>query len=658
MEVYQVRVFLEVARHLSFTEAADVLNLTQPAVSAKIKSLESELGTALFYRLGRKNQLTEAGQFLLEEGPKLIQVENQLLQKIEEIKKGKFGHLSIGCTAALSDSWLPKLIFEYRQQYRDIQTQYVVFDAVEYLYRAITDQQVDLGISDIGFADFSEISTTIIDSIAYTLFVSSTHRLATQNWLSLKELIDYPWVILPSGSPSRLMFELRLAELGISLADFSQLEVVDTPSLMRIYMVQGDYLGFASNVEFRSECESGLLVSISLQEFSLPGNVYLLSPKRLSVSLASSRRSRSLNPAQKFIELIHNLRTDAPANYPHSSPARLRSPTFTVRPTNSQHPETLTLSIGVQNCTIPAVIAGLVIQRLGLLEHFLPKDERYSTTQYEIRWCDFPTGSPIVEGLRTGQLDIGVLGDYPLLLSGAQPELASKKTRLVSFVASNPDGSCNAVIVPNRSKLKSIEELRGRVVAVPFSSSAHSMVMRSLKAANLLNDVKIISLEHPNSHQLFEFPAHLADGYAHFAPFHDVACRGGKFRYLVDSDQERLPVFYGVVVGAQLAEKHPDIVIAYLKALAAAQYWYDSTPAALPLVSQWTRVETEIVAQILSSTYQKNQSGRFFSEMVIRPDWVRLHIDQLTQIPGNESLNEIDVNNWIQLEFLHQLNKH
>jgi NitT/TauT family transport system substrate-binding protein len=74
MEVYQIRVFLEVARHLSSTEAADVLNLTQPAISAKIKSFYSEIGTPLFYRLGRKIQLTEVGQFLFEEGPKLIQI--------------------------------------------------------------------------------------------------------------------------------------------------------------------------------------------------------------------------------------------------------------------------------------------------------------------------------------------------------------------------------------------------------------------------------------------------------------------------------------------------------------------------------------------------------------------------------------------------------
>ncbi len=54
MEINQVKAFLEVARNLSFTEAADALSLTQPAVSVKIKNLESELKTPLFYRLGQR----------------------------------------------------------------------------------------------------------------------------------------------------------------------------------------------------------------------------------------------------------------------------------------------------------------------------------------------------------------------------------------------------------------------------------------------------------------------------------------------------------------------------------------------------------------------------------------------------------------------------
>lgn len=652
MEIYQIKVFLEVARHLSFTDAADALNLTQPAVSAKIKSLESELGTPVFYRLGRKVELTEVGQFLLAEGPKLIQVENQLLQTIEEIKKGKTGNLKIGCTTAIAEGWLPNILFGYRQQYPAIQTRCIVFESAEHLYRAMTSNQIDIGIADVSFDGLADFNATCIDTIHYSAFVASTNPLAKQSWLSIQELKNNPWVILPAGYPSRLVFESRLTELGLSIAEFPRLETVDTISLMRTYLTQGNYVGFASEFDFKLDCQSKTLTTISLQEFALPGNVYLLTSKQLDTLHATNLKTRKaahLNPAQKFIALIE------PSNHARDAApdVRLRSPSFLLHDSNPRKPETLTLSIGVQNRTIPAIAAGLIMQRLGLLEHFLPKDGRYSATQYQLRWSDFSTGAPIVEGLHTGSLDIGILGDYPLLLSGVQPEdTNAQKTRLVSFVSSNLDGSCNAVIVPSQSNLESIEDLRGRVIAVPFNSSAHSMVMRSLQAAHLLSDVYLTSLEHPNSTEAFEFPIHLADSYAHFAPFHDVACRQGKFRYLSNQRLENLPVFYGVVVRAELAEHYPEVVIGYLKALKAAQQWYDTTPAALRLVSQWTRIDTEIISQTLSASYHQSRPGRFFSETTIRPDWLNVHIHQLSQMPDNDRLKTIDLNHWIQPEFL------
>ncbi len=646
MEINQVKAFLEVARNLSFTEAADALNLTQPAVSVKIKTLEAELKTPLFYRLGRKIQLTEVGIFLYEEGYRLVEAENQLLAKIEEIKKGKFGSFKIGCTAAIASEWLPEIIFKYRKRYPGITTQYIVFESVDFLYRALTSSQIDVGISDIDCSEFDEVSARAIATIDYRLLVASNHVLAKKNWLSLHELKKEPWVMLPAGSPSRLVFESRLHELGLSFNDFC-VEIVETAALMRTFITQGNYLGFASNLEFTTECQSGKLTTIPLQEFALSSNIFVLQPRRLNQSAIAQKDRRSSNPVQKFIGLLESQQAEV-----QPKPIRWRSPSLVLRPT-PQRPETLNLSIGIQNSTITTVTAGLIIQRLGLLEHFLPKTGRYSSTQYQTSWRDYSTGAPIVQGLHTGELDIGILGDYPLLLSAVQ-QGETKQTRLVSFVSTNPDGSCNAVIVPNESKIQSIEDLRGRTIAVPFSSSAHGMVMRSLNFANILTEVKLAALENSDIAHPFGSPT-VADGYAHFAPFHDIAYNQGRFRYLQGNNPNILPAFYGVVVSASLAEQHPEIAIAYLRALSAAQYWYATTPSALSLISQWSNLDSEIISRLISTNYHKNQPERFFSEVTIRPDWIRGHIAQLSLIPGNESLKTINLDRWIQSEFLQKV---
>jgi len=660
MEVYQIRVFLEVARHLSFTEASDVLNLTQPAVSAKIKSLETELGTALFHRLGRKIQLTDVGEFLLENSPKLIALENDLLQEIEHIKKGKSGIIKIGCTSEIGNGWLPTKLFAYRQKYPNLQTQCNVFDSVELLYRSIINNEIDIGFSDINFSDVAEISSIAIESIRYSLFVSANHPLSQKKWLSLSDLKHHAWVLMNAEAPSRKVLESRLAEIGLSLGDFSNVETVDTLSLMRTYMTQGAYLGFASNFEFQLECQAGNLVAISLQEFALSGSIFLLTPKGINEinglndhkSSKLSRGDVDLTPTQKLVKLLQeNQHQQVDVN----NAMHMRSPSFALRTANYNRPETITLSIGIQNGTIPSVTAGLIIQRLQLLSHFLPKDGRYSGIQFQIEWQNFATGSPIVTGLDSGKLNIGILGDYPLLLS-ALPNVETEQynTRLVSFVSSNPDGSGNAFIVPHQSKVETIADLRGQNIAVPLRSSAHGMVMRSLQATNLLDQVELISLEHIQAIRGFNFPLHLADSYAHFAPFHDVACRCGKFRYLADGNPDILPSFYGVVVNHELADRYPEVVIAYLQSLKAAQYWYDNTPSAPAQVAQWTRLDLDLVTEILNGSYDPTQTARFFSETVIRPDWLKLHIDQLSKIPDNERLIKINLDRWIQPEFLKQ----
>lgn len=700
MEIYQVKVFLEVARCLSFTEAADALNLTQPAVTAKIKSLESEVGSPLFYRLGRKIQLTEVGNSLFDQGHCLVNLENQIKKTIEEVKQGKSGSLRIGCTSIVVDSWLPDVIFRYRHLHPEIRTYCIAFSDAESLYRAITDKQVDAGISDISFETFSEISSTSIDAVRYSLIVSPKNYLASQTWLSLKDLRDKPWVLLPSGSPSRLIFETRIAEFGLHLSDFSQVEIVDSFSLMRAFISQGNYLGFASSLDFRADLASNLLVSVPLQEFALAGSIFLILPARLSQSAASgsnrskrSQASRHLSSVQKFIALVKSLsgkqtslsspvssqesatcepltttahshgletKTVSPKLSEELPSIRFDSPSFVIRPANSNRSQTITLSIGVQNRTIPTVTAGLIIRNLGLLEHFLPQQGRYSSTQYEVKWHDFYSGEPILKGLQSQQLDIGVVGDYPLILSALQHNDSLRsisETQLVSFVASNPDGSGSAVIVPHKSELNSVEDLGGRVLSLPFDTLAYGMVIRSLHSSNLLSAVKLDSLNLSSFNKMFEGKKKSVDAYAHFAPYHEIAIRQGEFRSLFSGNSGGLPAFYGVVIQKSFGEKHPEVVVAYLRALMAAQYWYAATPSSVMLTSRWTGLKPEVISYILACSGSQQLSGQFFPETQIRSDWLDKHISQLKRIPGNDYLKEIDLSEWIQMEFLQEARK-
>ena len=677
MEIYPLKVFLEVARCLSFTEAADALNLTQPAVSAKIKCLESELETPLFKRLGRRIELTQVGNYLLEEGPSLVDLESRLVAEIEEIKQGKFSTLKIGCLPDILSNWLPSVLYEYRRVYPDVQTKCLQFNAVESLYRAIKTSEVDIGVSDLSFSAFDEILEIPIGSVHYSLVVSSSHQLAQHPWLSLKELTTQAWVLPPEGVPGRIMLQKRLQELNLNLTDFAHVEVVDAASLMRTYLLQGHYLGFVSDFEFQMECEAGLLRRIPLEEFALGTPLFLLMAKRLGRALGLTgqppgRSGLGLEPMRQFVAMVQGQPDDAqgllpkesaapldrPLDGPSAIPAtqkvpRFQAPNFLVRSGSTQVTETIALTIGTQNRTIQTVTAGLIIQRLGLLEHFLPHEGRYSGVQYRLRWSDYSSGAPIVAGLEAQQIDIGVLGDYPLLLSAAPGDSTAPAagTRLISFVASNLDGTGNDIIVPQHSTLDCIDDLAGRVIAVPFGSAAHGMVMRSLHHRQILDNVTLTSIDSAGPQRSGRSTS-AVDGYAYFAPFHEIAKHRGQFRRLLHENLDGLPTFHGVVIRAALAEQYPEIAVAYLRALLAAQYWYATQPMATTLVSRWVKMDAAIVTKTLRSSASDQANVVYLPETQLRTDWLQAHIQQLGQIAGQEHLGQINLDRWMQPEFL------
>ncbi|MEL6776758.1 MAG: LysR substrate-binding domain-containing protein [Cyanobacteria bacterium J06597_16] len=677
MEIYQLKVFLEVAQHLSFTAAADSLNLTQPAVSAKIKSLEANLGTALFHRLGRKIELTVVGDYLLEAGPSLLALEARLTQEIEQVKQGESNQLNIGCTTTIASGWLPKILFAYRQKYPEIALQCTPFEVLKDLHQAMTSRAVDVGFSETDLSGFEadssdKIASVPVDSFQYCLVVAADHRLAQAKWLSLRGLTSEIWAFPETTTPEGLALTSRLSELGMEMTDFPHREIVRSPSLMSAFLSQGHYLGFASSLQFQTERQAKLLTAIPLQEFSLDIKLFMLKHSKKN---SATQKLLSTKPLQQLIQLIserarhersgheqmgldpkaQQRKRSQQAGSKRTRPVYFKSSSLSLHRSNT--PEPLTISIGTQNKTIQTVTAGIIIQQLGLLEHFLPQGGKYNNTEYQIQWQDFTSGAPIVAGLQADRLDIGILGDYPLLLSGVAPTDAKTeatnpiaKTRLVSFVASNPDGAGNTVIVPNQSPLTSLDDLRRRVIAVPFASAAHGMMMRSLARADLLPEVTLTSIDNLSIHRLTPRD-NQADGYAYFAPLHDIASHKGKFRRLLEDDAQKLPTFHGIVVREAFAEAHPDIVIAYLKALIAAQYWYETTPSALSLVSNWVRLDPEIVAKTLD--YQRSGAvGLFFPETQIRTDWVADHIEQLSTISGNEALGKLNLEDWIQPELL------
>ena len=117
--------------------------------------------------------------------------------------------------------------------------------------------------------------------------------------------------------------------------------------------------------------------------------------------------------------------------------------------TASVHAEDIRIAIGHQSMCTDTYTAGIVVKELKLLEKYLPKDGKYKDAEYDISWSDYSSGGPITNQMMANKLNIGVMGDYPLIVNGAKfQQTDSLRTKYIAGTGYNLKGSGNAIVVP------------------------------------------------------------------------------------------------------------------------------------------------------------------------------------------------------------------
>lgn len=250
------------------------------------------------------------------------------------------------------------------------------------------------------------------------------------------------------------------------------------------------------------------------------------------------------------------------------------------------------VNIGTQDTTTNTAAAGVVIRKLALLEKHLPHGGR----PIIVNWQNFTSGPPITNGMMADKLQIGVMGDYPLIVNGftflSNPDSQSK---LIAVAAYNLAGSGNGVIVNKNAPYHSLQDLKGKVVSVPFGSAAHGMLLRALEEdgrgqsfLQLVNQSPEVGATNLQEQKI--------DAHADFVPFPELLPHRGFARKIFDGAQTGLPTWHGVVVRTDFAKAHPEIVRAYLAALLEANAWIRADPQrAAEQISAWTGTDKEVV---------------------------------------------------------------
>jgi NitT/TauT family transport system substrate-binding protein len=230
------------------------------------------------------------------------------------------------------------------------------------------------------------------------------------------------------------------------------------------------------------------------------------------------------------------------------------------------HAETIRVAIGTQDTTINCATGGLLIRELKLLEKYLPRDGKYQGVTYDIQWKNFTSGAPLTNEMVADKLDIGSMADFPGSNNGAAFLKAGKRSLFITVLSGSTLGSGNGIVVPRDSKVTLLSELKGRTISVPFASTAHGMLLRAVAAQGWdpQKDANIITQAPEVAGPALQ--AGKIEAHADFVPFVELFEHRGIARKIYDGSQANTPTYHGSLVNAEYARKHPEVVIAFLRA--------------------------------------------------------------------------------------------
>jgi NitT/TauT family transport system substrate-binding protein len=311
--------------------------------------------------------------------------------------------------------------------------------------------------------------------------------------------------------------------------------------------------------------------------------------------------------------------------------------------------KTIEIGIGHQSMVTNTVSGGVILEKLGLIEKYLPTTGKYEDAEYEIVFRDYDSGPPITNQMLAGKLDFGVMGDYPLIVNGAKfQETGKQQTRFIAVTGYNLKGTGNAIVVPYDSPAQSLADLAGKTLSVPVGSAAWGMTLKALRDADLFDKVQIANQSPPVG--AANIAAGRIDAHADFCPWSEIMEFRGTGRKIFDGSEAGVPTFHGTVVREAFAKEHPEIVEAVLMATLEAQQWIQSDPVmAATKVSEWTGVEKEVLYLYFS------EGGISTMEASIKPEWVAALKYDHALLQKEKDIPDLDFSAWIDDSYLRRV---
>jgi DNA-binding transcriptional LysR family regulator len=230
MELRHLRYFIAVADELSFSRAAERLQMAQPPLSQQIQSLETELGVRLFDRKSRPLQITQAGQVFLAEARMTIEKLAQAVTTTQLVHQGELGYLTVGFTSSMANGILPTIMCVFQQQYPSVKL-ILCEKNCNVQIQGLRDRDTDIAFvyQDYKSAQASDLEVISLSQETLVVALPEKHQLVNKSEVSITDLANEEFV-------------MPLSHVAFSLAEqieylFAQAELKPKVSQQALFMV-------------------------------------------------------------------------------------------------------------------------------------------------------------------------------------------------------------------------------------------------------------------------------------------------------------------------------------------------------------------------------------------------------------------------------------
>jgi DNA-binding transcriptional LysR family regulator len=256
----RLQVFYTVAKQLSFTKAAELLFMTQPAVTFQVKQLEEHFNTRLFERSHGKISLTPAGQLVFNYAERILNLSSEMETRMHEMTGGIAGPLSIGASTTIAEFMIPRILGEFKSTHPQVQPRLVVGNS-EMIENLVADHMLDLGLIESP-PHLPQLKNELLCEDELVMICAPQHPLARLENVTPKQLAELPYVSREPGSGTREFADQFFAKHGLAPEEMNIVMELGSPEAVKGVVETGLGFGVLSRATVEKEIKLKTLVAV------------------------------------------------------------------------------------------------------------------------------------------------------------------------------------------------------------------------------------------------------------------------------------------------------------------------------------------------------------------------------------------------------------